>query len=128
VWDLSKPDPSSGPLILPGHQSFILDLAFSLDGTWFATGSTDRTVQLWNAVDHFTLAAVLRGHEEPVSGLAFSSGGRRLVTASGDRTMCGTQPRQLPTRWRCEPRMVRLHGTLGIYERRACLPHRASWG
>src|SRR5262249_19903044 len=45
LWDLHKPDPSREPTILPGHKDFILDLAFSLDGHWFVTGSADHTAQ-----------------------------------------------------------------------------------
>jgi WD40 repeat protein len=87
LWDLNKPDPSSEPLILPGHKNAILDLAFSPDGKWFATGSADYTVQLWNAADRFTAPTVLRGHEGPISALAFSHDSRHLATASADRTV-----------------------------------------
>jgi WD40 repeat protein len=86
LWDLNKPDPSSEPLILPGHKSSITDLAFSPGGKWFATGSADHTVQLWNMANvdnRFTAPAVLRGHEGSISGLAFSHDSRHL--ANGKR-------------------------------------------
>jgi WD40 repeat protein len=87
LWDLNKPDPSSEPLILPGHKHFIADLAFSPDGKWFATGSADHTVQLRNVADRFTAPAVLRGHDGTITGLAFSHDSRHLATASDDRTV-----------------------------------------
>jgi WD40 repeat protein len=87
LWDLNKPDPSSEPLILPGHKNAILDLAFSPDGKWFATASADYTVQLWNVVDRFTAPTVLRGHEGGISGLAFSHDSRHLATACADGTV-----------------------------------------
>ena len=87
LWDLTKPDPSIEPLILPGHKYYIADLAFSPDGQWFATGSADYTIQLWNMANRSTSPTVLRGHEGPISGLAFSHDSRRLATASVDRTV-----------------------------------------
>ena len=84
LWDLTKADPSEAPLVLRGHKDQIADLAFAPDGSLFATASWDRTVQVWDVADRFTLSAVLRGHEGPLSGLSFSSDARHVATASED--------------------------------------------
>ena len=86
VWDLTKPDPSSDPVRLPGHD-YLSDLAFSPDGTWLATGSTDFTAQLWNVSDSLAPPVVLRGHEGPILRVAFSHDGRHVATASKDQTV-----------------------------------------
>jgi WD40 repeat protein len=87
VLDLSKADPTSEPMILRGQKDFIRDMAFSPDGTWLATGSTDHIVRLWNAADRFSGPHVFAGHEGPISGLAFSHDNRWLATASEDKTV-----------------------------------------
>jgi WD40 repeat protein len=87
VLDLSKADPTSEPMILRGHKDFIGDMAFSPDGMWLATGSTDHIVRLWNAADRFSGPRVLAGHEGPIFALAFSHDNRLLATASEDKTV-----------------------------------------
>ena len=87
VFDLNKPDPSVEPITLRGHKDAIQDMAFSHDGLWFATGSADRSVQLWNVPDRFSGPLVLRGHEGSISSLAFSRDGQWLATASNDMTV-----------------------------------------
>jgi WD40 repeat protein len=86
IWDLTKPDPSSDPMRLPGHNN-LSDLAFSPDGDWLATASTDFTAQLWNISDNFAPPVVLRGHQGPILRIAFSHDGRHLATASKDQTV-----------------------------------------
>ena len=86
VWDLTKPDPTSDPARLPGHNN-LSDLAFSPDGNWLATASTDFTAQLWNVSDTLAPPVVLRGHEGPILRMAFSHDGRHLATASKDQTV-----------------------------------------
>ena len=87
VVDLNKANPISEPIILRGHKDAIADMAFSPDGLWFATGSADHSVQLWNVPDRFSGPTVLRGHEGPISSLAFNGDSRWLATASNDTTV-----------------------------------------
>jgi WD40 repeat protein len=87
VLDLNKADPTSEPIILRGHKDAIAEMAFSPDGMWFATGSRDKTVQLWNAADRFSGPNILRGHEGPISTLDFSRDSRWLATGSEDKTV-----------------------------------------
>ena len=109
---MTKPDPSSEPIIRGGHKDSIYDLAFSPDGKWFATASKDHTVQLWNTTDGFTLSAVLRGHEGPVSRLVFSHDSRRLATASEDHTVrlwSTSSPTAVPLALRAQEGSTELH-------------------
>jgi WD40 repeat protein len=55
------------------HVGAVTDIAFSPDGQLVATGSSDRTIRLWQ-VENGQLLAILRGHTDWVYGLAFSPG------------------------------------------------------
>jgi WD40 repeat protein/DNA-binding SARP family transcriptional activator len=80
-------DTGSGePLLtLRGHDSRLLDVAWSPDGTSIATASLDGTARVF---DGGTGAhrVVLHGHGGGLFGLDWSPDGSRLVTASGDGT------------------------------------------
>jgi WD40 repeat protein len=63
-----------------------VDIRFSQDGQFIATGSADGTVKVWEAETGKELVT-LTGHTGIVSGVAFSPDGTRLATASRDGTM-----------------------------------------
>jgi WD40 repeat protein len=82
-------DLRSGKLLrlLKGHENVIHDLAFSPDGSLLASGSSDRTVRVWEMrPSPPKLKMTLRGHKREVYGLSFTPDGRHLVSASYDRT------------------------------------------
>ena len=78
--------PSYDSIDCLGHTHFVSSVAFTPDATTLATGSWDRTVRIWNALNG-SLVRTLTGHTEWVSSVAFSPDGSRLASASGDKTV-----------------------------------------
>jgi eukaryotic-like serine/threonine-protein kinase len=62
------------------------DLAFSPDGTRFASAGEDGVARVWDSVTG-ALTAVCRGHRSKVLDVTFCPDGRRLMTASADGTV-----------------------------------------
>jgi WD40 repeat protein len=85
VWDL---DAGRDVLILPGHTSSVLSLAYSPDGRRIAAGFSysENAVRLWDATTGH-LIALMKGHVNAVVGVAFSPDGTRLASCSSDQTV-----------------------------------------
>ncbi|MDZ4254107.1 MAG: hypothetical protein U1A72_16185, partial [Sulfuritalea sp.] len=72
-------------LILQGHTSAVISVAFSADGRRCLTGSHDNIARLWDA-DSGACLLTLQGQTSPVTSVAFSTDGRRCLTGSLDNT------------------------------------------
>jgi WD40 repeat protein len=72
------------PLVaaMPGHTGAILDLAWSRDGKWIASASSDHIVHVWDADTHKIVATY--PHREQIAAVAFSPDSRLLVTGTVD--------------------------------------------
>ncbi|EPS38544.1 hypothetical protein H072_7653 [Dactylellina haptotyla CBS 200.50] len=77
-----------GPLIqtLEGHQNQVNALAFSPVGDIIASGSSDKTIMLWNTTTG-QLQQTLKGHRDPILWLSFSYKGEILASGSKDGTI-----------------------------------------
>ena len=64
----------------------VTSVAFSPDGTIFASGSADNTIKLWDVVTG-TNIATLDGHTSWILSVAFSPDGTMLASASYDHTV-----------------------------------------
>ena len=72
--------------VLTGHTNTVSSVAFSPDGKTLASGSTDKTVILWNPGDGEKIN-VLKGHSDLVNSVAFSPDGRILASGSRDKSI-----------------------------------------
>ncbi|MGH3829849.1 MAG: TIR domain-containing protein [Pseudonocardiaceae bacterium] len=75
---------------LAGHTDSVSSVAFAPDGHTLATGSSDKTVILWDVRDPTRprrLGHPLTGHTDSVLSVAFTLDGHTLATGSSDKTV-----------------------------------------
>ncbi|MEL6131992.1 MAG: hypothetical protein AAFR59_01370, partial [Bacteroidota bacterium] len=67
-----------------GHRQSVLSVAFSPDGQYIFTGSTDQDAKLWDRQGN--LLQTFKGHRSNIVGVAFSPDGQYVLTGSSDET------------------------------------------
>ena len=71
---------------LEGHEKLVWSVSLSSDGKTLASGSSDKTIKLWN-VDTGKEIRTLKDHEDAVSSVSLSSDGKTLASGSSDKTI-----------------------------------------
>jgi len=82
LWDA----PSGRSLARGCHDHLANQCAFSADGEWLVSSSSDYSARLWS-VPEMRLTALLAGHEDDVEGVAFHPSGSLVATASRDHSI-----------------------------------------
>lgn len=72
-------------VIQKGHELSVRCVAISPDSSIIATGSSDKTIKLWNAGNTREIKSLL-GHKASVRSIAFSPDGKTLASCSNDET------------------------------------------
>jgi WD40 repeat protein len=71
---------------LQGHSIWIGRIAWSPDGRFLASPSSDQTIRLWDAQTGQHLRT-LEGHTDPVNSVVWSPDGKALASGSADKTI-----------------------------------------
>lgn len=70
--------------VISGHLGWVRSVAFEPGNEWFATGSGDRTIKIWDTASG-RLKLTLTGHIEQVTGLAVSDRSPYLFSCGLDK-------------------------------------------
>ena len=83
LWDLASPGER---LVYRVRDEVLLDVSFSPDGKYLASGGSEGQVYVW---DSKTMAEVmvLQGHDASIKSVHYSQDGRFLASASSDGTV-----------------------------------------
>lgn len=71
---------------LEGHSDLVTSVSFSPDGKTLASGSTDKTIKIWDIATGKAITT-LTEHSDLVTTISFSPDGKTLASGSRDKTI-----------------------------------------
>ena len=80
-------DKRTSSIFMAAHADPVNVLTLHADGNLLATGSADKTIQLWNMKDSTEAIHTLTKHTEGITAIAFSATGKLIASGSSDKTV-----------------------------------------
>ncbi len=68
--------------IFMGHEGQVSSVSFSSDGMYLASGSSDKTIAIWDMIDLGKKISRIETHSITILGVAFSPDGKNLFSTS----------------------------------------------
>ena len=68
-------------LFLEGHTSYINSIAITSDNKYIISGSSDKTIRIWNLLEK-RQETVLKGHTSGVTSIAITSDNKYIISGS----------------------------------------------
>jgi WD40 repeat protein len=65
----------------------VLSVAYSPNGQYIISGSSDKTIQIWDAKTSATIGWPLEGHTESVQSVAYCPDGQHIASVSSDHSI-----------------------------------------
>ena len=87
IFLMSLHGTSTSHIFLAEHAHPVNVLTLHVDGKTLATGSTDKTIQLWHTNDTDKPLHILAKHTGGITDIAFSATGKLLASGSTDKTV-----------------------------------------
>jgi len=78
--------PTTPVATLSGHQSWVLSVDWSADNTRLVSGSSDRSVMVWNSASRKSEATFVE-HGDQVWGVKYNPPGNKIVSVSDDKAI-----------------------------------------
>src|SRR5258706_3951400 len=69
------------------HTHSVWSVAYSPDGRHIISGSSDRTIRIWDAKTGTPVGDPLKGHTRSVLSVAYSPDGRHIISGSADHNI-----------------------------------------
>src|SRR6266550_9378058 len=73
--------------VFGGHTDGVISVAFSQDSKRIVSGSSDKTIRVWDADTGEVVVGPLKGHTDRVISVAFSQDSKHIVSGSSDKTI-----------------------------------------
>jgi len=85
LWKITGSNIAAEPTVLEGHTDELTSISFSQDSSWFASGSMDGVVRIWNleAEDIPSTYKHFKANQNAVTDLTYSPNNRWLAIGGG---------------------------------------------